>query len=151
MRTFLIILLLISTINSFGQEDSTSIYYKAIFFYNLQLDSAKSHETEIFIENNDGITDKLPAQIGSRKITILNWNNQKQIYNKNNNKIMHVKASPAQTKDNIIEIIFTPYHGEYKGKRKGYFLGLSDWVIIQFKFDCEKKNFTYFKTETGGI
>ena len=151
MRTVLLIFILVWTINSFGQEDTTSIYYKALFYYDLDLDSAKSQKTEIFIENNNGITDKFPAQIGNRKVTILDWSNQKEVYNKNNNKIIHVKIFPARIKDNIIEIRFIPYFGEYKGQRKGYFLALSVWVTIQFKYDCVKEKFIYYKTTGGGI
>lgn len=108
-------------------------------------------EKEIFIESNNGITEKLPRQVGQRPVTILTWENQKDVYNRNNNKIRHLKVFPARTKDDLIEINFTPYFGEYKGKKKGYFLSVSDWVIIQFKFDCEEKNFKYWNTKTGGI
>jgi hypothetical protein len=151
MRKLVTILFLVLTINSFGQADSTSIYFKALYYYNAQLDSLKSKSTEIFVESNNGITDKFPVLIGNRIVTVLTWNNQKEIYKKNDNKIVHVKIFPAKIKDNIIEIRFVPYSGEYKGKRKGYFLSLGDWIIIQFKYDCEENTYKYYKTESGGI
>ncbi|WP_157963323.1 hypothetical protein, partial [Algoriphagus litoralis] len=151
MRYGLLILFFTWTINSFGQGDSTSIYYQALKHYNDHLDKLKSGRKEIFIEGNSGITEKLPAQIGQRQVTIMTFENQKEVYNRNNNKIAHVKIFPAQAKDDLIEVNFTPYFGEYKGKKKGYFLQVSDWVIIQFKYDCEEKKFKYWNTETGGI
>lgn len=151
MRTLVTILFIVLTINSFGQADCTSIYFKALFFYNAQLDSLKSKSTEIFIESNAGITDKFPVLIGNRIVTVLTRNNQKEIYKKNEYKIVHVKVFPASIKDDIIEITFVPYFGEYKGNKKGYFLSLSDWIIIQFKYDCEENTYIYYKTESGGI
>ncbi len=144
-------LVLAWTVNSFGQVDSTSIYYQALKFYNAHLDKSMASQKEIFIENNNGITEKLPRQIGQRTVTILTVENQKQVYNRNKNKIRHLKVFPARTKDDLIEINFTPYFGEYKGKKKGYFLAVSDWVIIQFKFDCVENRFKYWNTKTGGI
>ncbi|MBX2895579.1 MAG: hypothetical protein KF763_09050 [Cyclobacteriaceae bacterium] len=108
-------------------------------------------EKEIYVEYNNGITDKLPRLVGQRSVTIITWENQKEIYEKNGNKIRHVKIFPARTKDDLIEINITPYFGEYKGKRKGINLGLSNWVTVQFKFDCDKNKFKYFNTKTGGI
>jgi hypothetical protein len=151
MRNVITILILVLAIKSMGQADSTSIYYKALYYYNAQLDSLKSKSKEIFVESNNGITDKFPVLIGNRTVTVITWNNQKEIYNKNDNKIVHVKVFPAKTKDNIIEIWFVPYSGEYKGKRKGYYLSFGDWIIIQFKYDCEDNFFRYYKTVTGGI
>jgi hypothetical protein len=151
MRKLITILFLGLTINSFGQADTASIYYQALFYYNSHLDISKSKSTEIFIENNDGITDKLPSIIGNRTVTILTGKNQKEIYNKNNNKIVHVKIFPARIKNNIIEIGFTPYSGEFKGRRKGYYLSVGDWIIIQFKYDCIDNTYKYYKTVTGGI
>ena len=151
MKKLITILFLGLTINSFGQVDSSSIYYQALFYYNSHLDSLKAKSTEIFIENNDGITDKLPSKIGNRTVTILTWKNQKEIYNKNNNKIVHVKIFPARIKSNMIEIRFTPYSGEFRGRRKGYFLSVGDWIIIQFKYDCIENTYKYYMTVTGGI
>jgi len=151
MKNLLILLLLLLTINSFGQADSASIYYKALYYYNAQLDSLKSRSTEIFIENNDGITDKLPVHTGNRKVTVLTWENQEEIYKRNNNKLVHVKIFPAKIKDSLVEITFIPYHGEYKGKRKGYFLSVGDWIKIQFKYDCTDNTFKYYQTVCGGI
>jgi len=141
---------MILTVNCFGQVDTTSIYSQALKYYNAHLDKIQSG-SEIFIENNDGITEKLPGQVGNRQVTILTWENQKDIYGKNNNKIRHVKIFPARTKDDLIEVNFTPYFGEYKGKKKGYFLAASDWVTIQFKLDCSDNKFKYWNTKTGGI
>lgn len=151
MRKVITILFLALSIYTYSQADSTSIYYQALYYYNDYLNSILSKSTEIFIENNNGITEKFPTQIGKRTVTILTWDNQKKLYNKNNNKIAHVKVFPARVKDSIIEICFTPYSGEYKGKRKGYFLSLGDWIIIQFKYDCTDNTFKYYKTEAGGI
>ncbi|MDD5508027.1 MAG: hypothetical protein PHD25_06805 [Bacteroidales bacterium] len=110
-----------------------------------------SKETELFIENNDGITEKLPSQIGKRKITILTWNNSKEVYKRNNNKLNHIKIFPARINEDKIEIRITPYHGEYNTRRNKLSLSLSDWVIIQFKFDCDKNKYVYFGTTGGGI
>jgi len=151
MKTGLLSILVLLTTTCSGQVDTTSIYSIALKYYNTQLDKVKSGTTEIFIESNNGITEKLPEQIGDRKVTILTWENQKDVYAKHDNKIRHVKIFPARTKDDLIEINFTPYFGEYKGKKKGYFLAVSDWVTIQFKFDCSDSRFKYWNTKTGGI
>ena len=140
-----------STINCYSQIDSTSIYFQALQYYNLHLENIKSGEEKIFIERNNSITEKLPKQVGRRQVIILTSENQKDIYKEHHNKIRHVKIFPARTTDDMIEINFTPYFGEFKGKRKGYFLAVSDWVIIQFKFDCNERKFIYFNTKTGGI
>jgi len=151
MRYVLLILFLAWAINSFGQGDSTSIYYQALKYYNSYLDKYRSDEKEIYIENNNGITEKLPGKVGQRPVTILTWENKKSVYNKHQNMIRHVIVFPARTKDDLIEVNFTPYFGEYKGKKKGYFLAVSDWVIVQFKFDCNENKFKYWDTKTGGI
>lgn len=135
----------------FGQVDSLSIYSSALNHYNSHLNVSKIDTNEIFIESNNGITEKLPKQIGNRKVTILTWENQESIYKKNNNKIRHVKIFPARINGDLVEVSFTPYFGEYKGKKKGYHLAVSDWVTIQFKFDCAENKFKYWKTVTGGI
>jgi hypothetical protein len=137
--------------DSFGQTDSTNLYFQALKYYNEYLDKHCPDEKEIYIEANNGITEKLPGQIGQRTVTIMTSENQKGIYTRNGNKIRHVKMFPARTKDSLIEINITPYFGEYKGKKKGYNLGVSNWVTIQFKFDCTKNEFRYFNTKTGGI
>lgn len=151
MRTALLLIFATLTTASFGQTDTTSIYSIALKYYNIHLDKANSGTTEIFIENNNGITDKLPGQVGNRQVIIVTWENQKDIYTKHDNKLRHVKIFPARTKEDLIEINFTPYFGEYKGKKKGYFLAVSDWVTIQFKFDCKDNKFKYWNTKTGGI
>jgi len=151
MKRGLLILFVTLTINSFGQVDSTNIYYQAFKYYRYHLDKENSQGTDIFIENNDGITEKLPLQVGQHHVTILTWENQKEVYSKHHNKISLVKIFPAQTKDDVIEIRFTPFHGQYKGKKKGYFLAVSDRVIIQFKFDNIEKKFKYWDTKTDGI
>jgi hypothetical protein len=151
MKKLLIVILIIWTSKSFAQEDSTSIYYQAIWYYNISLDQSNLKEKELFIENNDGITEKLPKTIGNRIITILTWKNTKEVYQKNNNSINHIKIFPARIKGDLIEVVVTPYHGKYLGKKKGLDLALSDWVIIQFKYDCEKNKYIYFATTGGGI
>jgi hypothetical protein len=151
MKKLLISILIIWTTNSLAQEDSTSLYYQAIWYYNINLDKMNSKETELFIENNDGITEKLPKSIGNRIITILTWKNTKDIYKRNNNRLNHIRIFPARIKEDLIEVVITPYHGMYLGKRKGLNLALSDWVIIQFKYDCEKKKYIYYATIGGGI
>lgn len=151
MKYGLLILLLTWNVDCFGQVDSTSLYYQALISYNDYLDTYMPDEKEIYVEYNNGITDKLPRLVGQRSVTIITWENQKEIYEKNGNKIRHVKIFPARTKDDLIEINITPYFGEYKGKRKGINLGLSNWVTVQFKFDCDKNKFKYFNTKTGGI
>lgn len=151
MKTGILSILVLLTTACSGRVDTASIYSIALKYYNTQLDKLKSETTEIFIESNTGITEKLPGKIGNRQVTILTWENQKDIYAKHNNKIRHVKIFPAGTKDDLIEVRFTPYFGEYKGKKKGYFLGVSDWVTIQFKFDCSDNKFKYWNTKTGGI
>ncbi|MBX2897991.1 MAG: hypothetical protein KF763_21290 [Cyclobacteriaceae bacterium] len=151
MKTALLLTFVTLATTCFGQVDTTSIYSIALKYYNAHLDNVKSGTNEIFIESNNGITEKLPLQIGDRQVTILTWENQKDVYAKHGNKIRHVKIFPARTKDDLIEINFTPYFGEYKGKKKGYFLEVSDWVTIQFKFDCSDSRFKYWNTKTGGI
>jgi hypothetical protein len=151
MKTGLLLIFVTLTTLCFGQVDTTSIYSIALKYYNSHLDKVKSEASEIFIENNNGITEKLPGQIGDRQVTILTWGNQEDVYAKHDNKIRQVKIFPARTKDDLIEVNFTPYFGEYKGKKKGYFLEVSDWVIIQFKFDCSDNKFKYWNTKTGGI
>lgn len=151
MRNGLLTIFLIWSINSFGQIDSTSIYSRALQHYNAYLDKYFNNEKEIFIESNNGITEKLPRHVGQRPVTILTWENQKTIYNRNGNKIRHVKIFPARTTDEFIEVTLTPYFGEYKGKKKGYFLAVSNWVTIQFKYDCVEKKFKYRNTKTSGI
>ncbi len=151
MKKPLIIILIIWTTSSYAQEDTTSLYYQAIWYYNINLDKSDSKETELFIENNDGITEKLPKIIGNRTITIVTWNNLKEVYKRNNNRINQIKIFPARIKEDLIEVVVTPYHGKYLGKRKGLNLSLSDWVIIQFKYDCEKKKYFYYATTGGGI
>jgi len=151
MKTGLLLILVLLTTTCSGQVDTASIYSIALKYYNTQLDKVKSETPEIFIESNNGITEKLPGQIGNRQVTILTWENQKDVYAKHDNKIRHLKIFPARTKDDLIEINFTPYFGEYKGKKKGFFLEVSDWVTIQFKFDCSDNKFKYWNTKTGGI
>jgi hypothetical protein len=151
MKYGLLIFLLTWTANSFGQADSTSLYSKALRYFNDYLDKYMPDEKEIYIEPNNGITEKLPKQVGQRLVTIITWENQKEIYKRNENKIRHVKMFPARTKDSLIEINITPYFGEYIGKKKGYNLGLSNWVTIQFQFDCDKNEFKYLSTKAGGI
>ncbi|HEY3403642.1 MAG TPA: hypothetical protein VGK59_09665 [Ohtaekwangia sp.] len=151
MKTVLLLTFVTLATTCFGQIDTISIYSIALKYYNAHLDKEKSGTTEIFIESNNGITEKLPGQIGDRQVTILTWENQLDVYAKHDNKIRHVKIFPATTKDDLIEVNFTPYFGEYKGKKKGYFLALSDWVTVQFKFDCSDNKFKYWNTKTGGI
>lgn len=151
MKTGLLVNFTILATSCFGQVDTTNIYSIALKYYNIQLDKYNSGENEIFIESNNGITEKLPRQVGDRRVTILTWENQKDVYAKHKNKIRHVKIFPARIKDNLIEINFTPYFGEYQGKKKGLHLSVSNWVIIQFKFDCSDNKFKYWGTSTGGI
>lgn len=151
MRIILLTILTISAINCFGQVDTTSIYFQALKYYSVYLDKVQSGPAEIFIETNNGITENLPGRVGNREVTILTWENQKDVYAKNQNKIRHVKIFPASTKGDLIEVNFTPYFGEYRRKKKGYLLNVSDWVIIQFKFDCTDNKFKYWNTKTGGI
>jgi len=151
MKTGLLLIFVTLTTLCFGQIDTTSIYSIALKYYNAHLDKINSGTSEIFIEKNNGITEKLPERVGNRQVTILTWENQKDVYFKHDNKIRHVKIFPAMIKDDLIEISLTPYFGEYKGKKKGYFLALSDWVTVQFKFDCSDNKFKYWHTKTGGI
>ena len=118
MKTGLLSILVLLTTTCSGQVDTASIYSIALKYYNTQLDKVKSETAEIFIESNNGITEKLPGQIGNRQVTILTWENQKAVYAKHDNKIRHVKIFPARTKDDLIEVNFTPYFGEYKGKEE---------------------------------
>jgi hypothetical protein len=151
MKKAFLLICFIGSINCYGQVDTTSIYSKALKYYNQHLDNSNSKETIIFIETNPGITEILPERIGKRQVKILTWENQKEIYLKNNNKIRHVTIFPARTKDDLLEIHLTPYFGEYKGKKKGYSLEVSDWVVVQFKYDCISNKFQYWDTKTGGI
>ena len=140
------------TINSFGQEDSTNIYYKALWYYNAHLDSIKSKESELYISYSKGITENLPKQIGKRRIVIVTKRNQVRIYKANKNFIIHTTIFPsAPAKEDRAEVFIIPYIGEYKGKRKGINLVLSDWIVIQFKYDLENKTYKYVTTLTGGI
>ena len=152
MRTIITILFVTLTINSFGQEDSTSIYYKALWYYNSHLDSIKSNESELYISYSKGITENLPKQIGGRRIFIITKRNKVKIYKNNDNFIIETTIFESRlVKDDVTEVCITPYIGEYKGKRKGIYLALSDWVIIQFKYDTENKTYNYLTTLTGGI
>lgn len=139
------------TADTFGQRDSSDIYYKALEYYLLHLDSIDSKTNELFIEEAVGMTTGFPKQIRQRTITIITWDNKKEIYRSHNDKIQHIVISPATLVDNKILIQFNPLFGQYRGKKKGYFLEISDWVIIKFQYDCNDKSFKYFATETGGI
>lgn len=151
MKTGILLIFVTLTTLCFGQVDTTSIYSIALKYYNAHLDKVKSGTNQIFIENNNGITGELPERIGGRQVIILTWENQRSIYATNDNKIRHVKIFPASVNNDLIEVDFIPYVGEYRGKRKGYLLSVSDWVIIQFKFDCSDNKFKYWNTKTGGI
>lgn len=151
MKTGILLIFVTLTTLCFGQVDTTSIYSIALKYYNAHLDKVKSGTNQIFIENNDGITEKLPEQIDGRQVIILTWENQRSIYATNDNKIRHVKIFPASVNNDLIEVNFTPYFEEYSRKRNRYLLSVSDWVIIQFKFDCSDNKFKYWNTKTGGI
>lgn len=151
MKTGILLIFVTLTTLCFGQVDTTSIYSIALKYYNAHLDKVKSGTNQIFIENNNGITRELPERIGGRQVIILTWENQRSIYATNDNKIRHVKIFPASVNNDLIEVNFTPYFGEYSRKRNRYLLSVSDWVIIQFKFDCSDNKFKYWNTKTGGI
>lgn len=151
MKKWVLIVFLGVGMSSFAQVDSSGLYFQALVYYNSHLDSLNSSSTEIFIENNDGITDRFPSIIGTRTVTILTRRNQREVYKKNNNKIRHVKIFPARISGEIIEVVLAQYVGKFKRNKQAYLLSAGEWVIIQFKYDCTDGKCKYFKTVTGGI
>jgi hypothetical protein len=156
VKKVLLILILSQATACLGQ-DSTNIYLKSLELYNLYMDQNDPTKKTIYIEASDGITHNFPSHIGTRSIVILTWENKIEVYKRNNNRISHVRILPAKVKNEMIEITFIPYRGTYKGRKyylfghRRFYLALSDWVLFQFKFDCNENEFSYHKTSSSGI
>jgi hypothetical protein len=102
------ILLCLSTISS-AQTDSSSIYYKALKYYCLHLDSIKSADNILFIEDLNGVFATEFNSVGKRNVIFLTTSNIKKIYKQYGKSIKHVTINPAQVVEDIIQIKFVPY------------------------------------------
>jgi hypothetical protein len=140
----------VCTISS-AQTDSSSIYYQALKYYSLHLDTIKSSDSIIFIEDRNSVFETEFKSIGSRNVIFLTTLNVKQIYKRNGNEIKHLTINSAQVSGDIIEVRFVPYFKVnpnrkiWGNRKKGKFLSLDDWITVQFKVDYQKKEFKFFK------
>ena len=105
MKPTLTTLLLLASLSASAQVDTASVYYQALQYYENQLSDLPNDKSgEIFIEEELGITEKFPDRIGSRRITVMKWDNKEQVYARNGNKLMHLKMFAAEITGDLIEV-----------------------------------------------
>ena len=144
----------ISVAQSYSENDS--LYLKALEKYSNEVDSfyikysENKEQLAILYIDQTNLIKGIPGNIGGREVVIINNENLKEIYKKNNWKLIQTKIFPIEVKNGQIEITIIPYHGEMD-KKGNLNLALIDWTNVFFEYDCEKKKWIYYKTENGGI
>lgn len=149
MKGLLSIAVIFTFTVSFAQTDSSSIYYQALSYYNIHLDKLQSSDTIIFIDNGNNVFDTEFNSVGNRDVIFLTSTNIKEIYEAFGKRIKHLSIQPAQVLGDTLEIRFVPYFKINPSKRlwgkikKGTFISLSDWIVVEFKMDHLKKEFKF--------
>ncbi len=143
------LLICLTLSNASAQKGSKSIYSKAIFDY---LEYLKKHNrsTDIYVEASLLIEIELRRDsVEDSGITLINQENQKDIYRKNNNQLTHYMIFPALTEGDRLIIRLIPYHGKRKGKN--YEMIVSDGYDLYYKLNKEEKRFELDEIEPWGI
>ena len=151
----------------FGQDQSPSgkkedsPYSKALFASIAEMDKQWSRysrgddETEptdyhhMLVEADPAITDDLPAEFGGYRVEFLDSKGQISHYEKLRKEFAILKIFPMKTEGVELKIGINVYYFSYKKRRLMY--GLSDWSMVEFKFDCDKQMFVISAVKLGGI
>lgn len=157
MKTLLITFALtLSTLLCKAQvREGDRIYWSALERYTVAVDSfyAKYSDAfklkEIFLEK-PVFVDSIPFFVNGYRITLITPQNKYALYKTHSNKLLHTIMSPLTIQDSSLYISFTPYHGELS-KGRNYKLAVSDWTIVYFRYDLDKKKFIAYRVENNGI
>ena len=159
MKNLSVILLIVICITKTDAQTisaNDSLYLTALEKYSIQLDSFyskysnnKRQYSKIYIQNTD-LFKGISENIRGREVVILNNDNLKEVYKKNEWKLIQLKIFPIKIKQGEIEIKFIPYHGKMD-KKGNLSLALSSWTNVYFKYDCNQKKWLYDRSENGGI
>jgi hypothetical protein len=101
------------------------------------------------VQKDPEITDKLPTKRGEYTVEYLE--NQEIFARRKNAKrdFATLKIFPMVNSANVLKINVTVYWaGIQKGK---HMYGLSDWSVVTFRYDCDKKEFVVSNVKLGGI
>jgi hypothetical protein len=142
-----------STPDFLQMTETDSLYLKAIEKYTVQIESfynkyLPSNRKKIIYINYEDFLTKLPKNINSYQIVLLDKGNRKEYFKKSKNKLRLVNVTPLSIKDKRFFISLTPYFAELKSRNKLY-LSISDWTIIYF--DWIDGKLVYAETENNGI
>ncbi len=131
------------------RDTTISIYTRAILDLS-NYRNAKGNNATIYLEADYGITADLHRdKIDKYNVVLITWENQKEIYIRNNNHLTHTKIFPAEIKKGNIVITITPYAGARKGKH--YTLSVGDGYNVIYEFNCETKRYDLLRVEEWGI
>lgn len=157
MKTLILISALCLTMSLFKAQNKASdkIYWTALEKYTFALSSIYSRELSygdhkiVFIEKPFYV-DSIPPSMNGYTIVQITSLNQRKLYLEHGKALIHTQIFPVRVEGDHLSITITPYRGKMTSK-KHYNLAVSDGTTVYFKYDCEKKEFVYDKTENWGI
>ena len=129
--------------------DENNIYYRALIEYTRYVDRFEPEVDTLYFEELKGITSFFPKQIKKYTVVIITALNQQQVYEANGGKLIHRKMTPAQVKDDMIDIGVIPYQGQFSVDQGGLRLGLSKWHSVLFGYNSESNKFEYKRIENN--
>ena len=146
----LIVFSLISVQKIYSQSsDNLSIYSRAVLDLIEYRDSLGINST-IYLEAEGHLSYYLRQDsIENFGVFLINKENIKALYKKNDNKLIHSTISPVRVNNDELIITITPYISERKMYRIR--MGVSDGYNLIYKLDCESKLFKLYEIEQWGI
>ena len=138
---------------------TNSLYARALFAsiaemekqWGRQADAPDYHH--MVVEADHQVTDDLTTESEGYRVEYLDQKGQIDRYQKLKRRFALLKIFPIKNEGTTLKIGINVYYFSYKEEhqKKDLMYGLSDWSIVEFRFDCEKQEFVISSVKLGGI
>jgi len=117
-------------------------------------DSARTEEIRtdyrhMIVEKDSLITDGLPAEFENHLVEYLDHEGLMARYRKLGKSYATLVIRPIQNEGTTLKVAVVVYWVSYKKHR--LLLGLSDWSNVEFRYDCDQRQFVVSSVKLGGI
>ncbi len=103
----------------------------------------------LIVEKTDEITEELPTRFGASEVEYLDINHLTNRYRRLRKEFAILRVFPLRNDGEVLTIQISVYY--FRSKRKNTFYALSDWSVVSFRYDCEKRSWILESVKLGGV
>jgi hypothetical protein len=103
----------------------------------------------LIVEKTDVISDEWPSQFDNHRVEYLDAQGLIDRYRRLRKEFSILRVYSLRDRGGQLEIHISVYW--IKAKKKKLFYGYSDWSVVTFQYDCERRAWDITEVKLGGI